>query len=118
MKMLTRNADVHSLQTHKDLLEANGIPSVIQGAETARMIIPRFLLEPTLWVYIDDQLEDALKLMDDPDHVVTTGIDIADFYANQPNEDELRTQVTNTIGNIFVIVLLVAIVVFVIINNI
>jgi hypothetical protein len=42
------------------------------------MIIPRFLLEPTLWVYLDDQFDDALKLIENPDHEATTGIDIAE----------------------------------------
>ncbi|MCU7850876.1 MAG: DUF2007 domain-containing protein [Candidatus Thiodiazotropha sp. (ex Monitilora ramsayi)] len=113
MKMLTRNSNIFYLESLKERLEANGIPTVIQGTETARMIIPRFLLEPTLWVYLDGQLEDALKLIDDPDHEVTTGIDIADFYTKQPSEDDLRAEVTHTIGNIFAIVLFVALVVFV-----
>lgn len=47
MKMLTRNENTGYLTDLKDLLEENGIPSVIHGAETARMIIPAFLLEPT-----------------------------------------------------------------------
>ncbi|MBT2969958.1 MAG: DUF2007 domain-containing protein [Candidatus Thiodiazotropha sp. (ex Ctena orbiculata)] len=114
MKMLTRDSNVPNLQSLKERLEANGIPSVIQGTETARMIIPRFFLEPTLWVYLDSQLDDALKLIDDPGHNVTTGIDIDDFYAEQPSEDELRSAVTHTIVNLFAIVLMVALIVFII----
>ncbi|MET0071236.1 MAG: DUF2007 domain-containing protein [Candidatus Thiodiazotropha sp.] len=116
MKMLTRDSNVLHLQSLKERLEANGIPSVIQGTETARMIIPRFFFEPTLWIYLDSQVDDALKLIDDPDHKVTTGIDIADFYARQPSEAELRTEVANTIGNMFAIVLVVALVVFIMIK--
>jgi hypothetical protein len=80
MKMLTRNVDQKYLASIKKRLEINGIPAVIQGKETARMSYHKFLHEPTLWIYIDDQFEDAVKLMDNPDHSVTTGIDIGEFY--------------------------------------
>lgn len=84
--MLIRNGDRGYLASLKERLEDNGIPVVILGEETARMIIPKFLLEPTLWVYIDEQFKDALKLMDDPEHVVTTKIDIEKFYASSLSE--------------------------------
>lgn len=86
MKMLTRSGEKEHLISLKERLEDNGIPAVIQGEETARMTIPRFLLEPTLWIYIDDQLEDAVKLIDDPNHIVSTGIDIDLFYETALSE--------------------------------
>lgn len=84
--MLTRDSDNEHLVSLKERLENSGIPAVIQGKETARMIIPRVLLEPTLWIYIDDQFEDAVRLLDDPDHIVSTGIDIEQFYENVLSE--------------------------------
>ncbi len=82
MKMLTRDSDNKNLASLKERLENSGIPAVIQGKETARMTVSWFLLEPTLWIYLDHQFEDAIRLMDNPDHVVTTGIDIEQFYSS------------------------------------
>lgn len=89
MKMLIRDEDRQYLQSLKERLEENGIPSFVQGEETARMIVP-VLLRPTLWVYIDDQFDDALELIHNPDHVVRIRIDVEEFYKLQPPEREQR----------------------------
>lgn len=88
MKMLTRDSDRQYLIDLKNRLEKNGIPAVIQGENTARMIIPLFLLQPTLWVCVDKQFEDAVQLMDNPDHIVQSKIDMDAFYESLPSENE------------------------------
>ncbi len=98
--MLTRDGDKNHLESLKELLENNGIPAIIQGENTARMIIPRVLLEPTLWIYIDDQFEDALKLIDNPDHVVTTGIDMDLFYESALSESEQKNALNEGLKHI------------------
>jgi hypothetical protein len=90
MKMLTKDGSMEDLQELKQRLEENGIPAFIQGADTARMIIPVFLLRPTLWIYIDEQLEDAEQLMGNPGHIVRQGVDVEEFYNLQPSEGEQR----------------------------
>jgi hypothetical protein len=90
MKMLTKDGSMEDLQELKQRLEENGIPAFIQGADTARMIIPVFLLRPTLWIYIDEQLEDAEQLMGNPGHIVRHGVDVEEFYNLQPSEGEQR----------------------------
>ena len=55
MKLVTKSTDVNYLHILKDLLEANGIPAVIKGENTARMITPFLMTEPSLWVYLEDQ---------------------------------------------------------------
>jgi len=112
--MLTRDGNHDYLVSLKNLLEENGIPSVIQGTETARMIIPTFLLEPTLWVYFDEQFEDASRLIIDNEHVVTTGISIEDFYNNQPNKKEQNSIFVNELGNLAAYVILVILIMVVI----
>ncbi len=79
MKMLTRDDDKEYLASLKAKLEESGIPAVVHGEDTARMVFHKYLLEPTLWIYIDEQFEDAVKLMENPNHVVTTGIDMDEF---------------------------------------
>lgn len=100
MKMITRDEDKKRLESLKEMLENSGIPAIIQGENTARMILPKLLLEPTLWIYIDAQLEDALKLIDDPDHVVTTGIDIDLFYKSALSESEQKNALNEGLKHI------------------
>jgi hypothetical protein len=90
MKMLTKNGDMESLRVLQERLEQNGIPAFIQGADTARMIIPVFLIRPTLWIYIDEQYDDALGLISNPEHVVRNRVDVEEFYTLQPSEGEQR----------------------------
>jgi hypothetical protein len=106
MKMLTRNGNKEYLNSLKEILEKNGIPAVIQGIETARMIIPTVIFEPSLWIYINGQLEDARNLIINPDHYVTTGIDIEEFYSSQLTEEEQSTQLNNVLASIAVYALL------------
>ena len=80
MKLVTKSTDVNHLHILKDLLEANGIPAVIKGANTARMITPFLMTEPSLWVYLDEQHSDAEKLVLDPDYEVGNSIDVDEFY--------------------------------------
>jgi len=110
MKMLIRDSSVEYLESLKERLEENGIPTVIQGTETARMITSKVLFEPSLWVYLDGQFEDASKLIMNPEHEVTTGIDLEAFYANPPNQEELNTAVNNTLASMamYLVVFIVA----------
>jgi len=89
MKLVTKSTDVNYLHILKDLLEANGIPAVIKGENTARMITPFLMTEPSLWVYLDDQYSDAEKLILDPNYHVENKIDIENFYSatNEISQD-------------------------------
>jgi hypothetical protein len=80
MKLLTKSTDINHLYILKDLLEANGIPAMLKGENTARMITPFLMTEPSLWVYLDDQLDEAEALILDPDYEVENGIDMNEFH--------------------------------------
>ena len=80
MKLVIKNTDTFYLHSLKDLLEANGIPAVVQGENVARMVTPFILTEPGLWVYFDEQQDEAVKLVDDPEYEVQNKIDMAEFY--------------------------------------
>jgi hypothetical protein len=64
----------------RDLLEANGIPAVIQADDTGRMITPLLTRGQTLWVYIDSQADEARALLENPGHVVANPVDVDNFY--------------------------------------
>lgn len=115
MKMLTRDGDQSYLESLMELLESNGIPASIQGTETARMITPRVVAEPSLWIYLNEQFEDAVNLINAPNYKVTAGIDVEEFYSNQPSDKDLNTQLFNLIvrGSAYVLVGILAMFLFV-----
>ncbi len=90
MKLLTRNGDMQYLQSLKLRLEEQGIPANIQGENTARMIVPQSAFEPTLWIYIDDQYDEAKELIENSGYAVKNQIDVTEFYEDMPTETEQR----------------------------
>jgi hypothetical protein len=80
MKLITKSIDASQLHVLKELLEANGIPALINGENTARMITPFLMTEPSLWVYLDEQRDEALRLIEDPDYEVVNKADMVEFY--------------------------------------
>jgi hypothetical protein len=64
----------------RDLLEANGIPAIIQSDDTGRMLTPLVTRGQTLWVYIDSQEDEARALLENPGHVVANPVDVEVFY--------------------------------------
>lgn len=80
MKLVTKSIDASQLHVLKDLLETNGIPALINGENTARMITPFLMTEPSLWVYLDEQRDEALRLIEDPDYEVVNKADMVEFY--------------------------------------
>ena len=61
MKLILEDNDTFYLHSLKNLLENNGIPVVINGAHSVRMVAPFLINQQSLWVYFDNQLEEAIK---------------------------------------------------------
>jgi len=80
MKLLTKSSDTSYLHTLKGLLEENGIPTSISGENTARMITPFLMTQPGLWVYLDEQFEEASKLINNHEYIVVNKINVEEFY--------------------------------------
>ena len=99
MKFLTKNTDIIHLHVLKDLLEANGIPAVVQGDNTARMVSPFLVTEPSLWVYLEEQAAEAEKLILDPDYEVENGVDVDEFYRVTQDVSENPKQLYTTLLN-------------------
>jgi hypothetical protein len=102
MKMIIEDGNLIYLESLRERFEENGIPAVIQGTETARMITPTTLVDPTLWVYLNEQFEDALQLIKNPSHMVATSIDVEQFYSSQPSEEEQSSRLNNLVASFFV----------------
>jgi len=119
--MVTRDSDKSHLQDLKDRLESKGIPAVIQGENTARMIIPYFALQPTLWVYLDKQFDDAVRLLANPDHEVTTGVDIEEFYASVEEVEANQSNINKVyidLGLFFAGILAALVIVIILLNKV
>ena len=99
MKFLTKSTDIVHLHVLKDLLEANGIPAVIKGENTARMLSPFLMTEPSLWVYLDEQQIEAEKLILDPEYVVENKIDVSEFYSVTREASENPKQLYDALLN-------------------
>jgi hypothetical protein len=80
MKLVTKSTDSSYLHVLKELLEANGIPAFIKGENTARVITPFIMTEPSLWIYLDEQIDEALKLVENPDYEVRNKVDMDRFH--------------------------------------
>ena len=80
MKRVIKSIDASQLHVLKDLLETNGIPALINGENTARIITPFLMTEPSLWVYLDEQRDEALRLIEDSDYEVVNKVDMTEFY--------------------------------------
>jgi uncharacterized protein YciI len=85
MKLVTKSRDATYLHSLKGLLEANGIPADVQGENTARMITPFLMTEPSLWVYLDEQLSEAVKLIQNDEYVVENQVNVEEFYEINKN---------------------------------
>ena len=99
MRFLTKSTDIVHLHILKDLLEANGIPAVIKGENTARVISPFLMTEPTLWVYLDEQYFEAEKLILDPNYEVENKVDVNEFYSVTREVSENPKQLNDALLN-------------------
>ena len=79
MKLVTKSTDTSYLHVLKELLESNGIPAFVKGENTARMVTPYIMTEPSLWVYLDEQYEEAQSLVKNPEYEVNNPVDMDEF---------------------------------------
>ena len=79
MRLLFQSHDLQELHGAKDLLEANGIPAFVsfQDSQTALPLGNGM----GLWVYLNEQADDARKLLENPGHRVEQPIDVQAFRA-------------------------------------
>ncbi len=116
MKLLTRSMRPGELITLRDLLEANGIPAVIQADDTGRMITPVLTKGQALWVYIDSQESEARELLDDPGYVVANPVDVEAFYEITRDIRDDRSVMSRVMIHLAVLVSLVLVALFLLIS--
>jgi len=100
LKLLTKVYDRDLLNHSARLLENAGIPVF---CKTYGGLVTIYY---SLFVLIDDQLEDAIKLLKDPNHVVSNPVDIDEFYrtAWMPEEQFFKKMLDMLLSVIVVLI--------------
>ena len=78
MKLLISSGDNEYLYNQQHLLESNGIPAYISSSDSNR-VIPFGISKASLWVYLDEQYDEAMQLIKDPDYEVQNKVDVERF---------------------------------------
>ena len=114
MKLLTSSSDSQYLASMKHLLDENGIPAFVSNEDTNRMI-PIGIAKASLWVYIDDQFDEAKQLLKDPDYEVINKVDMDTFHELESSMKEGTTSLVGALRDLLIrgVVLLMVMFVFI-----
>ena len=114
MKLLTSSSDSQYLASMKHLLDENGIPAFVSNEDTNRMI-PIGIAKASLWVYIDDQYDEAKQLLNDPDYEVINKVNMDTFHELESSMKEGTTSLVGALRDLLIrgVVLLMVMFVFI-----
>lgn len=113
MKLIHQARDKPEAEQIRYLLESRGIPAFVSN--TPRVSIRKALHQsPSVWVYLDSQVEDATRLLADPEHEVGNSVDVEQFYAVM-NSREAKDTASRFLLSIMLKVLAVAVALLVLI---
>ncbi|MGD8785548.1 MAG: hypothetical protein PVG75_13980 [Thioalkalispiraceae bacterium] len=80
MKYVDKTATLDEANQIKTLLESRGIPAFVSNKRYARLSPPFTPYYLGVFIYIDSQYEDALALINNPEHTVKQPVDVTEFY--------------------------------------
>ena len=114
MKLLTSSSDSQYLSSMKHLLDENGIPAFVSNEDTNRMI-PIGIAKASLWVYIDEQYDEAMMLLKDPDYEVINKVDMETFHELENSMEDSKTSLVGALRDLLIrgVVLLMAMFLFI-----
>lgn len=88
MQLLTSVDTEEEATELEQLLHASGIPVFVQADHTRLNPVERLAsFGYRIHVWLDEQLEDAVKVMKDPAYVAPSAIDVKEFFAKLDNAD-------------------------------
>ena len=87
MKLLYRANSLEEANELKASLEMAGIPAMISGENFSALRIPLFPNNLGVFIYLDEQYNDALQVMDNPEFIPETAVDTEEFYQLQDSEE-------------------------------
>jgi hypothetical protein len=81
MKIVCQCSELVEAERIKNLLEDKGIPANITGQEAYHLQLAALVSRPlAVWVYLDEQVDDAKTCLDNPEHLVHNALNIENFY--------------------------------------
>jgi len=121
MQLLFESESSEKINSTKELLESRGIPVFISGTESFRMRPLLVLYRKGVWVCLDEQFDDAVMLLKNPDHEVSNPVDVDAFHSSleQLQREPFRClwlnrdNVFNIVVSIIILVLIVVTVVLI-----
>ena len=89
MKLVCKCAELVEAERIKNVLQDKGIPANISGQEAYHLQLAALVSRPlAVWVYLDEQIDEAQACLANPEHVVRNAVNIEQFYlALQENID-------------------------------
>ncbi|MCG7867499.1 MAG: DUF2007 domain-containing protein [Candidatus Thiodiazotropha taylori] len=86
MKLLLSTRHIDEAERAKILLESKGIPAFISNKyqNNVRRYFPKLL---GVWVYLNEQETEALKVLENPEYEVMEPIDTNEFYRQLPEKE-------------------------------
>ena len=95
MKLVCKCSEIIEAERIKHLLEDKGIPANITGQASYHLHLAAMVSRPlAIWVYVDEQIDDAKALVNNPEHVVYNAINIEYFYTQMEqlaNQDTMHS---------------------------
>ena len=116
MKLVFKTDDINEANRFSELLGEKGIPSVVEenGLRNRGSHIP---VGNVVWIYVNSQYSDALKLIENPNHEVENPIDAEDFSRFYQNNESaaLNIMYSSAIkyGLVFIAVVIISLMVLI-----
>ena len=111
MELVSQYPDLGEAENDSYLLESRGIATFISSRRANRLLgHQRFAYQVGLWVVLDEQLDDALKLLSNKDHAVSNPLSRSEIIElkNSVGSGDL-TLVLRVLAKMLLIVSLVAV---------
>ncbi|MDH5785110.1 MAG: DUF2007 domain-containing protein [Chromatiales bacterium] len=109
MKLLTEVIDVNELYSLRILLESNGIAFHVANEDSARnfgFVTPA--RKYAIFILYEEQYDDAMKLLENEDHIVTSSIDLDEHRRFMLEEnDRTMSQIYKTVMYSFLVVVII-----------
>jgi len=119
MELVYQSVDQADVNYIMSLLEDNGIPSFITNENTNNLRRHSFS-GMGVFVHINSQLEEAIKLINNPKYIVKNKVNIIEYYEhinNTVNKSEVNSHIINTLVKTLSGLLLLAVIGIIISTN-
>jgi len=119
MELVYQSADQIEVNNIKSLLEDNGIPSFITNENTNNLRRHSFT-GMGVFIHINTQREEAIKLINNPNHIVKNKVDIIKYYEhinNTVNQSEVNNFIINKLVKTLAILFIIGVIGIIISTN-